>query len=80
MTSHIPFSFYFVSTKSPAQILRFTLQPGSDGRQQCQSHMCSSGLTNAIYQVDHGPGGPVRRRRDAIRAQCAGAHQHSRVS
>lgn len=52
MTSHIPFSFYFVSTKSPAQILRFTLQPGSDGRQQCQSNMCSSGLTNAIYQVD----------------------------
>lgn len=52
MTSHIPFSFYFISTKSPAQILRFTLQPGSDGRQQCQSNMCSSGLTNAIYQVD----------------------------
>lgn len=79
MTSHIPFSFYFISTKSPAQILRFTLQPGSDGRQQCQSHMCSSGLTNAIYQVDHGLGGPVQRG-DAIRAQCAGAHQHSRVS
>lgn len=79
MTSHIPFSFYFVSTKSPAQILHFTLQPGSDGRQQCQSNMCSSGLTNAIYQVDHGFGGPVQRG-DAIRAQCAGAHQHSRIS
>lgn len=80
MTSHIPSSFYFVSTKSPAQILHSTLQPGSDGRRQCQSNMCSSGLTNAIYQVDQRPGGPDQRRRDANRAQCAGAHQHSRIS
>lgn len=68
------------SAESCSQVLHSAHQPRGDARRQCQLDMRGSGLTHALRQVDDGPGGADKGRRDAPGSQRAGGHQHTGVS
>lgn len=71
-----PVPLHPLSAKSPTQILHSTHKPRGDARRQCQPDLRGSGLTNALRQVDEGPGGADQGRQYANGTQCDGGHQH----
>lgn len=70
---------YFLSAKSPTQILHSAHKPRSDARWEREPDVRGSGLADALRQVDHGRRGADQGGGDAIGTQRAGGHQHQGV-
>lgn len=67
------------SAESPTTIFDSTHQSGGDAGGKRQPHLCGSGLTDAIREVDDGISGADQGRRNADGPKCAGSDQHTGV-
>lgn len=73
-------SFVFFSTPGATTILHSTYRQWDHARRQCQYHMCGSGFSHAICQVDAGCWGPYTRGRHAHWAERLRAYRRPPVS